>query len=363
MIDTVKLALEINPDVFSKILSANNSGNARINDNRNYIKVAINNNEKNIGYHPKLTMYKRTTPISTTYVAYVEFSAPKLLIGNNVEELCDENFSEVITQLQIKLKSLCGHDFLEDSIRKAKVVVWHPSKNIIFRDFTSCLTVLSSIAKLDVSKQFDMQARSYRVGHSLQLHTNSLDICLYDKIAELQQASKSPKRSIEVGATKQSELLQRLQIERPIDILRYEVRLSNRRMVVKTFSKLVVTCDFESLFSSKLSQQVLVNYWAQLTRGLDILALDSKQPFEIFQNYLLNNPDSSVNSALQATAGLMIVSQMGYRTLEQQITKKSSAQKWYRLKPDLYPLPVRRHKTFEHITLVLNDFSPVRFPP
>ena len=105
---------------------------------RPYIKATYNptaTDMKNVGYLPRLTLQKM--PIKKDWKIFldIEFSAPKVLFGNNFEELTDSDFNVLCKELCRKLE-LVGIVTSMDAIKKATLRKVHYSKNIIFEDGT-----------------------------------------------------------------------------------------------------------------------------------------------------------------------------------------------------------------------------------
>lgn len=363
MIDTVKLSLDVNPDIFvdnknlegfssSHIIGAGRSRNVAINPKISAVQEH--------GYLPRLTLrHKTTTHGSFSHQLFVEFSAPKLLFGNNLEELTDNDLEPLLQRLQETLHLLTGYRFDIDTLRNANVSTWHVSKNFVFRDYTTCLAVIEALSKADMSKAYDIQRTTYKHGEALQFHTNTLDVTFYDKVAELRQSKKSPKRSVEKYATKQIELLDVLEKLKPLDVLRFEIRLSNRTRVKSTFRDLG-EWTFESLFSASTSQALLKKHWDTISNSLDFISLDTDKPWSVFQNVINENPSIKTAEALRLVGCLVIANQVGARTLQAQITKTSGQHVWYRIRPSIRGPTKQRYKSFIQITNDLEGFTPVR---
>jgi hypothetical protein len=200
MVDTVKLLIPVhNPLVFDgsrftpitleQLVNSRGYGKTFLNPSPTYAKMGK--------YMPRLTMYKRVRKFgAVTYELAVEFSAPKMLFGNNFDELTENDFDALLTALQSSLHELLGHRFFKPQLATADIAAWHPSKNIVFLDYTSCQTILNTMGKLDVSKTYDFQKTDFRDGHVVHIHANSLDIAFYDKMADLLKAKKSNKRAM-----------------------------------------------------------------------------------------------------------------------------------------------------------------------
>lgn len=311
-------------------------------------------------YMPRLTLFRRPRKnFGIVYQLAIEFSAPKMLFGNNFDELVDEDFDKLITAVQSCLKELVGYTFNREQLSQADVGSWHPSKNIVFLNYTACQTVLSTINKLDVSRLYDFQKDRYRDGgHVLHIHCNSLDIAFYDKIADLKKSKISDKRSIEKDNLMQLSLLVILEDYQPFEVLRYEVRHVGRQSVKRAYPELD-NWTFKSLYSSELSQLVLQKHWQKISESIDMLSLDKKQPFELLQNYVEENPDTAPQRALAAVAGLLIANQVGTTDLKSLLTKRFGDQVWYRLKPYLKMPNAYRYSYFVHIDEALERFTPV----
>jgi hypothetical protein len=224
-------------------------------------------------------------------------------------------------------------------------------------DYTACQTVLNTIAKLDVSRTYDLQKTDFRDGHVVHIHCNSLDIAFYDKMADMRKAKKSGKRAIERDGLIQLNLFEALEQTRPFAVFRYEVRLNGRAAVKRAYPELEAW-TFESLFKQQLCQEILMKHWQKLTDSVDILALDVKQPYELLQNYIEENPAATPQNALTAVAGMMIASQVGASALRNVLEARYGKQSWYRIKPLLKSPQAYRFKHFERIDEALEQFRP-----
>jgi hypothetical protein len=360
MIDTVKLLIPVhNPIVFDNgrfspslelLANSRGFGKAMLNPSPTYAKMGK--------YMPRLTMYKRVRK-TVEYQLAVEFSAPKMLFGNNFDELTENDFDALLTALQAALYELTGHKFFKSQLAQADIAAWHPSKNIVFLDYTSCQTILNTIGKLDVSKTYDLQKTDFRDGHVVHIHANSLDIAFYDKMADLLKAKKSGKRAFENDSTVQLNLLESLSEYRPMEVFRYEVRFVGRASIKRAYPELE-QWTFENLYKQKLCQAVLLKHWNKLTGSVDMLALDVKEPYELLQNYIEANQDATPQAVLAAVAGLVITSQVGAVGLRNVLEARYGKQAWYRIKPLLKPPDAYRFTSFVHIDEALQMFTPTR---
>lgn len=361
MVDTVKLLIMVqNPLVFdgSKFtpitiqqLVNSSGGRTYLNPSPTYAKIGT--------YMPRLTMHKRLTRFGYTYQLAVEFSAPKMLYGNNFDELADADFEPLLNALQDRLYELLGYRFLKKQLASADVGAWHPSKNVIFLDGTASQTILNTIAKLDVSRIYDWQKTDFRDGHVVHIHCNSLDIAFYDKAADLRKAKISSKRAFEKDSLIQLDLLQKFDQHKPLEVFRYEVRFVGKRKIKSTYRQLD-NWTFETLFKQQLCQHVLLEHWNKLTASVDMLGLDVKKPYELLQNYLIDNPHATPQAAMAAVTGLLINGQQGAVSLRNLIETHYNRQAWYRLKPIIKSPSANRFMHLLRVSETLEKFVPTR---
>jgi hypothetical protein len=362
MIDTVKLLIPVHdprvldgsrftPITLEQLVNTRGSGRTYLNPSPTYAKMGK--------YMPRLTMFRRPSKFGPAYQLAVEFSAPKLIFGNNFDELTEADFEQVLTSLQQKLFELLSHRFFKQQLAQAEVGALHPSKNIVFLDYTASQTILSAIAKLDISRVYDVQKTDFRDGHVVHVHCNSLDIAFYDKMADLRRSKISQKRAVEKDSLIQLNLLDALEDYRPIEVFRYEVRFNGRAAIKRAYPELD-SWTFEALFKRQLCRAVLLKHWQQITKSVDLLALDVKQPYELLQNYLSENQQLKPRTALAAVAGLLIAGQVGAGALRNTIEAHFGQAAWYSIKPLLQSPTPNRFTYFVRIDEVLQLFQPTR---
>ncbi len=361
MVDTIKLLIPIidpmnlakgafAPLTVEQLISSRGPGRTYLNPSKEYAKLGK--------YMPRLTLNRRPgKSIGISYELAVEFSGPKILFGQNFDELTEQHYEELLASLQEKLFELVGHRFMKTTLSRSNVGSWHPSKNIVFLDYTSCQTVLNTIGKLDISRTYDFQRTNFRDGHVVHIHCNSQDIAFYDKLADLRKAKVSDKRAIEKDSAIQASLFEPLKNNLPIEVFRYEVRLVGRAAIKRSFSDLEVW-TFETLFKKQLNKNLLVKHWTKITSTVDMLSLDASKPYELLQNYLIDNPDATPQAAMAAVTGLLINGQEGAISLRNLLETRYGAQAWYRIKPLLKSPQLHRFTHLKHIDEALEKFEP-----
>src|SRR5690349_16400224 len=112
-------------------------------------------------YRPRLTLSKRRTTNGFLVVLRIEFSAPKLMLGNNFDELETNDFSNVLAILHQTLTEM-GVKVPIDMLSNAPVSAVHYSKNIGITDYTTCSMVMSELSRIDLTKRLDVSRVHYR---------------------------------------------------------------------------------------------------------------------------------------------------------------------------------------------------------
>ncbi len=286
-------------------------------------------------YFPRITLFKRR--YEQFQNVKIEFSAPKLLYDNNLEELNNADFNRMVDVLLDRLKRM-GVRLFRHSILNAKVSAIHYSKNILLTDGYTASHLISELGKIDLRKSFDFaRARFINDGQSLCAHTTSHELVIYDKIADL---NKGKKRAIDRDQTPyQTSLFGELKGRKQlIEILRFEIRLCKREKINSLFKKLGYepNLTFKQMFNSFISQKVVGHYWERIinakNNGLFTLPISSK---DLLRELYKAQPDIKPNRALYLV-GLTTLAKdgNGLRELRTILTGKSNDRTWYRIIAD-----------------------------
>jgi hypothetical protein len=199
------------------------------------IKAVLNptkEQNKKYGYLSRLTLFKVIRNGGFQIILKIEFSVPKLLYGNNFDEVIESDFGEICWQLKDKLFKMGIAIKNVKYLSLADVSTIHYSKNLILTDYTDPHTYLKELRKINVSKLQDTSQSDYRnEGHAFKFHSNDYEVIFYDKLKDLQQAKKSDKRAVENENYTQLNLFDKYQPKKPFEVLRMEVRVGNRTKI------------------------------------------------------------------------------------------------------------------------------------
>lgn len=293
--------------------------------------------EKETGkYFPRLTGYKRRFLQDAN--VRIEFSAPKLLYLNNLDELEEKDFSRVIEVLLERLKTM-GVIVEKPILENASISSVHFSKNILLEDGYTANHLISEMNKVNLRKSFDFtKTRFINDGQSLYAHTTSHQLVIYDKVADLK---KDKKRVIDKYQTAyQQSLFVELNKENELqEIIRFEVRLSQKQKLNKILENLGYQKNptFKQVFNVEISKKVVGDYWKKLIKERN-LGLFSISPSikDILQTLFLANKKLKPKQAIYLLGLFMLAKdENGMRQLRTIISKRSHDRTWYRITKDM----------------------------
>lgn len=288
-------------------------------------------------YFPRLTGYKRRFGDDAN--VRIEFSVPKLLLLNNLDEVSEKDFPLIVSILYDRMSEM-GVVVGKSVLKNAKVSSVHYSKNIHLTDGFTASYVISEINKISVRKSFDFsKARFANDGQSLYIHATNHQFVIYDKIADL---IKKKKRALDKDQTiYQRSLFDQID-NRLTEVLRLEVRLNKKQKMNEVLLKNGGNKDptFSDVFSRKISQKVVCDYWQTLIKGnnLAVLSLDIK-PKDLL-NMLMRSElkPKPVRAVYLVGLHCLAKDSNGTRQLRSILEKKSTDRSWYRMSNDLKEL-------------------------
>jgi hypothetical protein len=319
-------------------------------------------------YLPRLTLSKRKISAGFALTLRIEFSAPKLIFGNNFDELGSRDFAEVLIALQVRLGEM-GIRLLQDALRQARVSAIHFSKNIAFTDYTTCFMVMSELDLIDLSSRLDLSRTDYRnKGHAIRYHANCFEVTFYDKLKDLEMARYSEKRAIERNCGAQLEMLNgRNSFAKPLEVLRIEVRLGTRAKIKSLMKQIGADVEptFETLFSADIAKSVLGHFWTNVRARLPLShKANALRPEDLLSTLAYAGKGTvRLSKLLQQLGCTVLVDSVGIRGAGAALSRHCSPRSWQRYKRELKALPVRPAGAFralQQVDLALSRFEAMR---
>lgn len=319
---------------------------------------------KNGIYKPRLTLTKRMNGYRNFEVTLkIEFSLPKLIFGNNFDELENKDFDAIIEKLRLLLKDM-GVVVFSVKLGEAMVSAVHYSKNIPLTDGSTPYQYIKKIAEANIKLSLDVNQTDFRNdGHSFKWHANSYEVAFYDKLKDLNASKISEKRAIERDNAIQLSLFDTLQEQRPFEVLRMEVRLGTRQKIRQTLKSIRVNSEptFRTLFSAQISQTILLCYLHEMeSRRPSLLDYPNNKQKELLADLTINNPTLSPKRILQIFGLKQALELFSMREVRV-IFSKYSDRSWYRLvaETNKVKLPIPKD-VFGVLRTHLTDFKPLK---
>lgn len=324
MVDTFILQLNRGKFTILDYSKFNTTEETILNDRsgfRKWINNATKKDKDNQVYKPRLTLIKRGYEITLK----IEFSAPKIIFKNNVDELENEDFELLIKELRDKLKDM-GVLVFSKYLEEANVLSFHPSKNILLKNGYTSTFVLKELSKADIDSRLDLDSKEYTCGKVVQFYSNSHSFVIYDKVGDL---NESKKRAIDKDKTQyQTNIFDAIKIKMPTaEILRIEIRLTDKRKMQKILSEVGFKNEitFKNIFNKKLSQKIILLYWDKLfSKSMFVFHIDNN-PQSILQKILRVSPKIKLSKAIKIV-GLYLLSKdeeglRGFKSIVNSIKK------------------------------------------
>ena len=309
-------------------------------------------------YKPRLTITKRIRKGYFEVPLRIEFSIPKLIYGNNFDEIQENDFELVIKTLQSILKDM-AIEIEESNLVNSIVSAIHFSKNIVLTDYSTCSMVINELSKINLTKRLDLNRTSFRnEGQVLHYHCNSYEIAIYDKIRDLESARISEKRSIEQDNLIQLNIFDGIKVENPFEVLRIEIRLNTGRKIKQVLKSININNEltFFSLFNLNTSKKVITHFWESIEKDINLFSIDTRSPSNLLETIISNNTNIRYSKALKLLSIIIIGQEVGFRTLRKILSingKKNDY--WYSLVKDLKVLNLPKDQKYQSIREVSNS--------
>lgn len=326
------------------------------------IKSTLNLSDKRLGiYAPKLTFYKRIVRGGFGYTLYIEFSAPKILFGNNFEELTDDDLEALCSKLSELLKA-GGVNLSIEELKHCAVKSIHYGKNIVLTNGILPDYIIQYLRKANLS----LKCREYKAAYSdggMAIHnaTNPRAFCVYDKKKELANAKQTEKGHFEEDGWCQIPMLGDL---RGVEILRLELRLETKKAIRAEFETHQISlCEssFEELFKVEIARELLLTQIMNMEcRILPILENGSDIVQFAEQVSSLNPRIHSVTIAWSVAIKALSDAGKSMRGIRQ--LSRVGSQQWSELMARMgnLSIPPPKVDSLADVKMQLKEFNPVR---
>lgn len=316
-------------------------------------------------YKPRLTLTGRINREHNFEVTLrIELSLPKLIFGNNFDELEDNDFYDAVILLGEKLASM-GIKVSECDLATAPVSGIHYPKNIPLTDGSIPYSYLKEIQKANITQRLDFNQTDFRnEGHSVKFRANSYEVAFYDKLKDLEKAKISEKRAEEKDNAIQFGLFEKVSIKRPFELLRMEVRLNQRQKIMQVLRKIGLKTKptFYSLFNTEVAKKVLLYQLNEIESCYPkLLYSKSKSNKDFVAQFIIDNPEAKLKDAILAFGSRSLLEDIGVREARE-LLKRYPTSSWYSFIKRINNFNYTNYKLspFRHIRSAIEEFTPVK---
>lgn len=311
-------------------------------------------------YYPRLTVYKRTNQRGSVIVPLrIEFSAPKLLYGNNIDELAEGDLPKLEITLAQRLSKM-GVIVTPEAVAAAEVQSFHVCKNIPLTGGYTATLAIKELYKVNLTKHLDLTKVDFRnEGHALQLYSNSHSLVFYDKLADL---LKPRGRAVD----KDQAALPLQEIPKGLELLRIEIRLSKKAKVKEVMQKFGNTesLTLADICKKQVCKDIMADYWTRYIGGNMFLFNPVITPITVLKQVWQNQAAISPKQAIYLAGLYLLGKDEGVRQLRQVVEQNSSRRTWQRMSLDIKQLNTATGGTsygfLKDIRSALAEFEPYR---
>lgn len=215
-------------------------------------------------YRPSLFTFR---PDFFSYL-YVRFSVPKLLFGNNLQEVKESQFEDVVNKLVIELSKL---DVIvsADSIRYALIRGVDYSKNFILSPglITDEVLGILNLSKYNRLKLFTLKYPC------IKFYSKSLSILFYDKLEEIRTYADVFPNFSEIDSSLKNRILR--------TEFQYRGTYGVTERLAKIIGKKKHMFTFKEVFSEKIMKLVFNDSFRKLDNKLPDIILEGNEEEEL----------------------------------------------------------------------------------
>ena len=216
-------------------------------------------------YIPRVEIFESLTEDrkDIRYILKIEFSAPKLLFWNSLQEVGENDKQRVCLCLKSILENL-GVVVSVEQIENAIVSAVHACKNIPLPKTIRMREVIKELVKIDISKAFDISHKQDKKGaRILNIHSGTIDWSIYDKVSDSLRPKN--KRSDKKRIDRERAVIEQYNLQ-DREVFRYEYRIKKTQTIKRDVNKLLnrdpkTQVIFSDLFTPNLLKTMVLNSW------------------------------------------------------------------------------------------------------
>jgi hypothetical protein len=221
-------------------------------------------------YMPRIEVYEKLNKEEKKVYSDVsiEFSIPKLLFENNLEEINENSFELVRATIVKKLKT-AGILVHSRFISSSTIKYIHFGKNIILPGNITMKDIIEEMKTMSMGKSFDSTYKVFKLKNTDEIfhfYNSSKEYIVYDKVRDI--LNKRYKSNDKRKTILEKEIIYKNKLENT-EILRYEYRLKHHTQIkseINGFLKKKKTEPvlFKDVFNEDLWEHIINKSWLKI---------------------------------------------------------------------------------------------------
>jgi len=234
---------------------------------RPYLRRFVLHPPKSGIYLPGVQVYETIVEAQKNlrYVMQLDFSVPKMVYRNSLQEVSETDRDFVFGKLRAALISV-GIGIEIGSIAGARVSAVHFCKNVILPKTIRMRDVLAELEKVDINKTVDVDVKEHKNGgRVLNIYSGTVERVFYDKISDATRTKN--KRQDKNRVDHERGIIDRFNLV-GFEAFRYEYRIKKTQTVMRDVSKGLGReygdVLFSDLFTLGLFKIMVFTSWREL---------------------------------------------------------------------------------------------------
>ncbi len=205
---------------------------------------------------------------SLQYILQSDFSIPKLLYGNSLQEIIEDDKDAIFS----KLKSSLARAGIITEIRhitEARCTAAHFCKNIVLPKTLRIEKILDELFRVDISKVVDIDSKETKQGgRMLNLYSGTRERAFYEKISDAMRPKN--KRKDKGYIPPERKIIEQYKLN-DWQVFRYEYRLKKTQTVMKEINSALgrdykTSVSFKDLFTQDLFKTMVFESWREIIK-------------------------------------------------------------------------------------------------
>lgn len=217
------------------------------------------------GYLPKVDIFETLTKSrdAVQYILKAEFSVPKLLYRNSLQEVSDRDLEKVISAFK---KTLGGVGIVigGDAIANARLSAVSVCKNVLLPRNIRMQEALTELQRVDISKVVDVTLKEEKNGGRwLHIYSGTVERVFYDKVADAMRPKVKRKDKGQINHERA--VIERYGLQNR-EVFRYEYRVKKAQTVMREVNTALgrepkTFVAFKDIFTPNLCKTLILKSW------------------------------------------------------------------------------------------------------